>query len=107
MRVFFVAFHMVTLASCVVTAGAQVHRRVNVGDVKTEEALVIGMNGRGRAPLWVYLRMRGREEKFPVSQEHFGRLRILDVVEVRSQRGVLGYDFVTDIVKVGSKRIAN
>lgn len=104
--VLFVFAHMMTASVCTVTAGAQVNRLIKVGDTKTDLSLIIGMHGGAKA-LCVRLRLRDREEKFPVSLEYFGRLSILDVVEVRSQPGMLGYDFVIDIVKVGSKRIAN
>ncbi len=75
---------MVTASVCTVTAGAQVNRLIKIGDAKTDVRLIIGMPGGTKGAQWVRLRLRGREEKFPVSLEHFGRLCILDVVEVRS-----------------------
>lgn len=109
-RAALVVAYVVVLVIFVVSVGGLANRLISFGKPKVERAVVVGMSGTGSKGGYFLVRLsteeRGFQEKLPVSSGEFRDLRILDLVEVHTRCGVLGYDYVTDIVKVGSQRVS-
>lgn len=110
-QVGFVFIYVVIGTIFVRSTGALLNRLIPSGHTKVERALVSRMPSSGgkHASFSLELQMPGRHEtqRVPVSSSEYRTFRMLDIVEVHTRRGILGYDYVTDIVKVGSQRIGN
>ncbi len=93
------------------STGALLNRFIPTSQTKVKQALVSRMPGHGGkgASFWLELQMpdRHQTQRVRVSTSEYRTFRVLDIVEIHCRRGMLGYDFVTDIVKVGSNRITN
>lgn len=110
-RAALVIFYALASAIFAVSVGGLANRLMPIGQLKVERAVVARMSGHGSkgGSFWLHLQIPERHytERIPVSASQFRDYRVLDVVEVHSRRGILGYDYITNIVKVGSQRISN
>ncbi len=106
----FVFIYMLIGTLLMRSTGALLNRFAHASQIKAERAVVARMpSSRGKgASYWLELQMTERVDalRIGVSISEYSRFRVLDLVEVHTRRGVLGYDYVTDIVKVGSQRVS-